>query len=115
MDYTYDPDHPIQLSKKQIDTITPAHVNTLLKAAAQLGADMQLERVCEWMSDHFFSTLAINALKTAMRPPTLSKREQALKLLDVSSKYEQATLGIELTSAQIALIREALMEGQGDG
>lgn len=113
MSYTYDPNHPIQLTSSQLDNIlgndTPCVEN--LHWAAQLGADMQLGKCCEWLREEEFLPRIIQDFMAAMRPRPLSKREQALKLLDVSSKYKQAIF----TSTQVALLREALMiGGQGD-
>jgi hypothetical protein len=58
-------------------------------AAAQWGADQELDACCKWIKGHFLTgSLSCEKLRTARRPKPLSEADQALndleQLLDIA-------------------------------
>ena len=57
-------------------------VTDVATAAAQWGADQELEACCEWLRSKDILEPAIDALRAARRPKPPSLKEQALRELD---------------------------------
>jgi hypothetical protein len=82
----------------------------LATAAAQWGADQQLEACCEQLTSIPsplgipFGEMASNALRNACRPEPPSLKEQALSELNLTADPD----GAELSRTQVELIRQAL-------
>jgi hypothetical protein len=87
-------------------------IEQIITAAAQWGADCELEKCCEWL--HAEMLLAPiewgNRLRTARRPKPPSLKEQALALLDPSLTYGSITREDEyrISVAKAEIIRRAL-------
>jgi hypothetical protein len=60
-------------------TITANRLQNIATAAAQWGADQELEACCKWMKGYFLTgSLSCNQLRTARRPKPPTLKEKAL-------------------------------------
>jgi hypothetical protein len=59
-------------------------------AAAQWGADQELEACCEWLRSQHHSDTWPNRIRAARRPKPPSLKEQALKRLKALEKLAEA-------------------------
>lgn len=89
--------------------IAPLHLAQALAAqAAHWAADEQLERCHQWVANNI-SVPEAHELSAAMRPKSLSEKEQALDLLD---RIEQGVLPLALS--ELNVIRRVLKTVPGD-
>jgi hypothetical protein len=84
-------------------TITANRLQNIATAAAQWGADQELEACCEWVAEHISSPEAAE-LRNARRPKPPSLKEQALLQLDTLN----ADLAMHGRGCDLSQIRRAL-------
>ena len=97
------------------DEFTGESVESLATAAAQWGADQELEACCEWLDFNLSATFAYD-LRAARRPKPLSEANQALADLDaLVADLSNHGMGFKATNLRRALERLKELEGQGNG
>jgi hypothetical protein len=91
---------PPELVQQWADMIATHTDTEVFSAAAQWGADQELEACCEWLQ-HDYPNIGANALRFARRPKPPSLKEQALGLLNEGPVNE-------LLDHEVDTIRRAL-------
>ena len=76
-------------------------------AAAQWGADQELEACCHYFARHLRESLALE-LRVARRPKPMSLKEQALQALSEAVKMADDVPPEGICSGQADIIRRAL-------
>jgi hypothetical protein len=80
----------------------------VFSAAAQWGADQELEACCEWLVRNYNYPEAGNPLRAARRPRPPSLKEQALEQLDEIAAVFRMTHGDDIVCDKIRRALEAL-------
>jgi hypothetical protein len=74
-----------------------SYYDFIATAAAQWGADQELNACCEWQKYHLHSGTQLNKqLRTARRPKPLSEADQALAALDIAPKAGEPTITVDV-------------------
>ena len=73
-------------------TITANRLQNIVTAAAQWGADQELEACCEWVAEHISSPEAAE-LRADRRPKPPSLKESALNALEHILRHSQTDHG----------------------
>jgi hypothetical protein len=82
-----------------------SYCDFIATAAAQWGADQELEACCKWIKGYFLTgSLSSNQLRAARRPKPPSLKEQALEALEqVEADFKTGSFGDTIRRALEAL------------
>jgi hypothetical protein len=79
---------------------SPDGFSACMQQAAQWGADQQLDKCCEWLSNEWRAPSTADSVRIAMRPKPPSLKEQAAKeLLDLRNEMKRHGLDVPTTPA----------------
>ena len=104
-DITPPPELVQQWYDKAFQNPTGAWSQQVAKAAAQWGADQELEACCHYFARDLRESLALE-LRAARRPKPPSLKEQALAVLEEEPKYAKELIVFD--TDQVKIIRRAL-------